>query len=948
MVTEAAAAPAAPRVALTFDVLGPLAVHRNGRPVRLGPVQQQVVLAVLLLHGDRPLSVPAMIDAVWGENAPASAVNLVQRHVSGLRRVLEPDRAAHAATSRLAWTGSGYRLGVGDDVFDLARFEAAVRRARQARDAGDPKAAAGELRTALLLVRGPLCDGLSSPFLDAERERRAERVLGVLEDRIELDLAAGDAVAVVDELRRLVTEHPLRERWHELLMLALSRAGRRADALAAFQHARRLLRDELGVDPAAPLRQLHQSILAGETTGTEPPRTATAVPAQLPHALGDFVGREAELRQLDRLLDRDEAGVAAISGTAGVGKTTLAVTWAHRVRERFPEGQLYVNLRGFDPAGAPADPGKVIRGFLEALAVPPDRIGADPDAHAALYRSAVAGRRVLIVLDNALDADQVRPLLPGTPGCLVVVTSRNELLSLVALDGARPVHVDLMSPSQARDLIGRRLGRDRVHDEPAAVRQIIDACARLPLALSVVVARAAAHPQFPLSATAEELRRAQGSLDVFDAGDLVTNVRAVFACSYRALTAPAARLFRLLGLHPGPDISIAAAGGLAAVPAAAVRAQINELARAHLIAERAPGRFVLHDLLRAYAAELVAATESPDERRAAVRRSLDHYLHTAYAADRRLGEFRDDLIGLEPAVPGARTEQPADQQAALAWFAAEEPVLLASLRQAVHDGYDRHAWQLGWTLIPFLDRQGRAHDLAAAQELALAAAKRMTEPRGEAVTRVGLAVGYIRLGRYAEARQQLNIAYRTFENLGEHIGMGHARRSLAWVLDCEGEYHEALGYVQQALDHFRRGGHETGEARALNALGWFHSRLGEHEKALHYCRHALELQRRLGDRWDQADTLDSVGRAYFQLGRFDESADYYTEAIELYVEFGDRFDEGHALIALGDARAAAGDRVSAVAAWQRAAEVLEQLDAPAVAEARSRLLADRIGLLSQE
>lgn len=929
---------------LRYAVLGPLCVWRDRQPVALGPLQQQVVLAVLLLQGGRPIGLDAMIDAVWGDAPPGSAVNLIQRHVSALRRCLEPKRLARATDSRLTWTTGGYRLVLTGDTLDLADFESAVQRAKTARDAGDIKTAAAELRDGLQLWRGPLCNGLSGPLLDAERDRLADRQLTVVQERIAFDLEVGADPALIDELRRLVADHPLRERLSELLMLALFRDGRRADALTVFQRVRRDLREELGVEPAPPLQRLHQRILAGDPelvpeaaqapAGVKPP--GAPVPAQLPHTPPDFVGREAELEHLDALLN-GTAAVVAITGTAGVGKTTLAVTWAHRVREKFPDGQLYINLRGFDPTGPAVDPGRAVRGFLQAFAVPPDRLGPDVDEQAALFRSTLAGKRVLVVLDNARDADQIRPLLPGSDDSRTVVTSRNQLLSLVAIDGARTVPVGLMSDGEARHLLTRRIGAARVKAEPDRADEIIARCARLPLALSVVTARAAAHPHFSLAAVAQELDQARGRLDVFDAGDLATDVRAVFACSYRRLSPDGARLFRLLGLHSGPEISALAAAGLAGEPVASVTARLGELARAHLITERAPGRFALHDLLRAYAAELTEAQESPSERRAALRRVLDHYLHTAYAADRMLNAHRDDPITLEPAASGVRAGSPAHHQAALAWFSAEEPVLQAMLRQAVREGLDTYAWQLAWTLTQFMDRECHWHDAAVVQEEALRATMRLGDPRGEAVIRGCLAYAYIRLNRFEEACQHLLAALARYERLGEHTGMGHVHRTIAWILDCQGRYREALPEVHTALELFRAGGHRTGEARALNAIGWFHSRLGEHEAALDYCSRGLSLLREIGDRFDEGDTLDSMGRAYHQLGRYDRAAACYREAIELYAEFGDRYDEGDALAALGDAHAGAGDRDGARRAWTRAVQILDDLRHPDADAVRARL-----------
>jgi tetratricopeptide (TPR) repeat protein/transcriptional regulator with XRE-family HTH domain len=655
------------------------------------------------------------------------------------------------------------------------------------------------------------------------------------------------------------------------------------------------------------------------------------VPAQLPHRIPGFTGRDAELGRLDALATRDGGEsakavvITAIAGTAGVGKTALAVYWAHRIREEFPDGQLYVNLRGFDPTGIPMEPDEAIRGFLDAFAVAPGHIPTSLDLQAALYRSMLANRRVLIVLDNARDAEQVRPLLPGSPGCLAVVTSRNLLTGLIATDGAHPVSVGLLSVDEARKLLAYRLGASRVAAEPEAVDKIIAACARLPLPLSIAAARAATKPGVSLAALAGELQEAQRRLDAFDGGDQSTDVRAVFSWSYQRLGAPAARLFRMLGLHPGPDLSMHAAASLAGVSLTRVRSSLAELSRTHLIMETIPGRFTLHDLLRAYAAELAETTEPEDERRAARHRLLDHYLHTAHRADQMLNPHRDDPITLQAAGSGVTPEWPSDHQQGLTWFAAEYQVLLAAIRQAVGNGFDTHAWQLGWTLTAFFQRSGLWHDAVVAQMMALQAARRAADRRGQAVAHGCLAYAYIRLDRYSEAQHHVLQALELYEGLGDLVGEAHAHRTLTWLFDRQGRYREALPHAEQALELFGAAGHRTGEARALNAVGWFHAQLGDHSNGLIYCQRALELQREIGDQFGQADTLDSLGEVHRGLLLHHEAIACYQEAIDLYQDFGDRYNEAETLISLGESCRAVGDSDSTRTAWERALTILDQL-----------------------
>ena len=938
--------------ALRVAVLGPLRVWRGQTVVDLGPLQQRVVLAVLSLQAGRPVAKQQMINAIWGEAPPTHAVNLVQRHVSGLRRALEPDRPGHAPSDMVVWSDAGYLLRLPAGALDLDVFETELGRARAAWTAGNPRRAAEALHAALKLWRGPVCDGLSSPFLDAQRDRLAESRISTIEDRIELDLAIGNRTDVIAELRDLIAEHPLRERLHGLLMLALYRAGRQAEALAAFRDVRRVLHEELGVEPAAPLQRLHQQILAGDLElAAAAPAGATAdtgattslprpVPAQLPHRVLDFTGRSAELDQLDELLSRDggDAGTAvvitAIAGTAGVGKTALAVQWAHRVSDQFPDGQLYVNLRGFDPTGSAMKPAEAVRGFLDAFGIPPQQIPTSLEAQAALYRSLLARRRVLVLLDNAADADQVRPLLPGSPGCLVIVTSRDELAGLIASEGAHPVALDLLSLAEARQLLSRRLGESRVSAEKQAVDDIIALSARLPLALTIVAARAAAHQRFRLSALAAELRETGGQLDAFDSGDQATNVRAVFSWSYQRLSDPGRRLFRLLGVHFGPDIATSAVASLAGVPKTQVRPMLAELARAHLVTERIPGRFTFHDLLRAYAAELAHLHDPDDYRSVAKHRVLDHYLHTACRADKLLNRHRDRPFTLVHAEPGVTPESPADQRQALTWFESEHAVLLAALRQA---GFDTHIWQLAWALASFFEYQGHWRDWRESQAAALEAAQRQSDRQAQALSHDLLGRAFIQLNRYDQARIHLQHALDLFRELGDHIGQADVHRNLSWVFDRQERYEEALPHARQALLLFQAAGHQSGHARALNAVGWFHAQLGDPQQALICCQQALDLQREIGDRFGQAETYDSLGYAHHRLGHLREATACYQQALTLYHEFGDRYNEADTLAYLGDVHQTFSDFEAARIAWQHALAIFEQLGHPGADRVRAKM-----------
>lgn len=669
-----------------------------------------------------------------------------------------------------------------------------------------------------------------------------------------------------------------------------------------------------------------------------PAEPGRPVPRELPPVSFHLAGRTAQLAELHRLAhpgDRAATGrIAVVSGTAGVGKTALAVHWAHLVAAQFPDGQLFVNLRGFDPDRPPADPAEAVCDFLDALGVPVDTRPVSATAQANLCRTVLADRRVLIVLDNARDAGQVRPLLPGAPGCFTLVTSRTQLTGLIAVEGAHRVILDLMPLAEARDLLAHRLGAQRVAAEPDVADEIIDGCARLPLALTVVAARASAHPAFPLATVAEELRRARGSLDPFTGSDTAADARAAFACSYDHLTAAAATTFRQLGGHCGPDLTESAAASLTGLPSAGVRPALAELVHAHLVTEHLPGRYTMHDLLRTFAVEQAQRLDTDRDRGAAAERMLDHYLHTAYVAAVLMYPARD-RIAVAAHRADATPERLPDREAAQHWLDREHRVLINAVTQAVTAGFDTHAWQLAWTLSDFLDWGGYWHDLAAVQRTALDAAERAGDPVGQVHAGRTVARACIRLGRYDEARAHLNHAIDLCQAIDDPVVEAGCHINLSLTLERDADHRGALAHSRQALALFRDAEHETGYALSLGIVGWYHALLGDYGQALDCCRQALDLQRHLGG--EMPSTLDSLGFTYHHVGRHAEAAASYERAIELYRAAGNRYYEADTLVHLGDCHRATGAASLAVAAWRRALVILDDLRHPAADDLRLRV-----------
>ena len=923
-----------------FCLLGPLLVRQGDVMLPVTPGKQRTLLAALLLSADRAVPFDELAEALWGSTPPPSARVAVQNHVMKLRKALGDG-------VQIRTHPHGYQILVDDGDLDVSQFEAHLAAARAGARDGSWDAAAEQARAGLALWRGEALAGVWSDLLAArDIPRLAELRLQAIEVRLDADIHLGRHAEVITDLQRLVAAHPLRERLHELLMLALYREGRQAEALAAYSRARRMLVHELGTEPGPGLRQLQWQILNGDPAldlpahrpGTADP-PAPQVPRQLPGTVSGFTGRAAELAALTRTMDEASAEspgtvvISAIGGTAGVGKTALALHWAHQVAARFPDGQLYVNLRGFDPSGVPMPTAEALRGFLDALSVHPDRIPTQPEARAGLYRSLVADRRVLIVLDNARDEQQVRPLLPANPASMVIVTSRNHLGGLAAADRARLLTLDVLGQDEAVRMLTARLGASRAAAEPAAVGEIASLCERLPLALAVAAARAEARPDFPLTALAAELRDRVGRLDALDAGDPAASVRAVFSWSFRQLSAEAARMFRLLGLHPGPDISPAAAASLAAMAEPEARRLLAELTRAHLVAEHLPGRYALHDLLRTYAADQARRTDSEPERAAAVGRVLDHYIHSA-----REGAFivfpSHGKIPLPSPSPGTAAELFTVHEQALAWFDAEYYVLLAAVALAVDWGLDDHAWQVTMAMHPFLAERGRDPEWTAIKRMTMAAARRADA----AMVASGARKIAGTLGDYEWVPEYYANVARLYEQRGNRNGQAICLYSLASLAEFQGQYAEALSHAEQAAALFRDTGDKAGETELLNAVGWYHALLRDYPQARDLCRQALALNTHHGSRHLEAIIWNNLGYTEFHAGDFGEAAACYEHALRIFRSVGDRWGEAESLTDLGDSRQAVGESLQAREAWQQALAIFDDLQHPDAAKIRTRLV----------
>jgi DNA-binding SARP family transcriptional activator len=705
---------------------------------------------------------------------------------------------------------------------------------------------------------------------------------------------------------------------------------------------------EPGCDDGGPGGRTRARAVRADTPpgGAEAPHRAAGalldliVPRQLPAVNRDFVGRAAELTALTNLIEdagegRDTVVIAAISGTAGVGKTALAVRWAHQVAGRFPDGQLYLDLRGFGPA-SPIAPAAAVCGFLQALGVPPARIPAQPDAQVGLYRSLLADKRMLVALDNASDAAQVGPLLPAGPGCVALVTSRNPLTGLAVAHGARLVSLDVLAAGDARDLLAVRLGAERLAGEPAAAEALVELTAGLPLALSIAAARATAHPAFPLATLAAELRDARGRLEALAGGDPSADVRAAISWSYRRLNEPAARMFRLLGIHPGPDVTVAAAANLSGATRTATRRALAELVAGGLVTEHAPGRFACHDLLRVYAVELSQDCDSSADRRQALARLLDHYLHTAHAATLVIHAAAEP-VPLAPLSSGVHTEEVATIAEAIAWFSAEHQVLLSACGAAAQAGFDSHAWQLPLVMVPYLSRSGHWLDWVTTLQTGLAAAHRARDDRAQAWVHRRLGQAHAFIGNYEDAGVSMRAALRTFCSLGDRASLAYTHTAAAVMREKQQCYRESLSHARRALVLFRACGHQLGEALALNGIGWDQVLLGDYPAALANSQEALRLCRNLGDQTLTPAVWDSLGLTYFRLGQHADATSCYEQAISEYLASGQRTGAAASFEGLGDVHRQVGDLTAAADAWRQALEILTELHHPDADSTKAKL-----------
>ncbi|GLY44016.1 XRE family transcriptional regulator [Amycolatopsis sp. NBRC 101858] len=881
----------APPERVRIGVLGPLTVWRGDCPVEIGAEKQRLLLAMLALQPNRTVRREDLVDVIWDESPP-SGLELLHTYVARLRRALRP--ADPIATDK-----GGYRLTADVEDLDLLRFEALL-----AEDAH---------REALELWRGPA-------LADVGRLRQHPARLALAMKRAKAVMAFTEAADPEDaaiQLRVLTAEEPLNESAHARLMQVLAASGRQAAALAVFEEIRLRLDAELGIEPGAELRAAQRQVLRQDFAAPEPP---ARVPAQLPADVAGFRGRTGQLAELDALREGGGTGarIAVLSGTGGVGKTALAVHWAQRSLAEFPDGQLYLDLHGYGTV-RPVEPGDALSGFLRALGVDGADIPAEPEERAAKFRTALTGRRMVLLLDNAGSVGQVRPLLPGSASCLVLVTSRDALPGLVARHGARRVLVDLLTEAEALDLLRTLLGA-RVDDEPDAAEALIGYSARLPLALRLVAELALSRPGERLDALAEELADERRRLDLLDGGgDPLTAVRAVFSWSYRHLTADAARVFRLCGLHPGRDLTPAAIAALAGVTLPEAERLTATLVRAHLAQETGDDRVQQHDLLRVYAAELAARNET--ESHAAQERLFDFYVRSAAQA-------MDVVLPQERHLRHDVPDPDVKVLDAPAWLEAERRNLLAVAAHATRHGWAEHLRLLSGILWHYLDVGGYHEESLVLHSHASALAHDAGDRVAEAEPLILIALGHWRVGRSREARRYLEEALVLARETGDQRTEIHAVNTLGLVCRALGRFAEAITYSTEALSLTRKAGDRTSEGLVLVVLGCSCRGIGRYGEAIGYLEEAHALARDTADRTSEGYALVNMGDSLSALGRHDEAVRALEEGLEHLRAMGVWVSEGYALGILGDVEHARGRYPEAAAHLERALEIAQETGSP--------------------
>ncbi|MFJ8625996.1 BTAD domain-containing putative transcriptional regulator [Kitasatospora sp. NPDC093550] len=927
-------------VQIEFGLLGALSVVADGRRIAIGGPRQRTILALLLLSPDSTVSVDAMVEAVWQGVPPATARTQVAICIAGLRKIF---RAEGCGDDLIATVHPGYQFNTGGHRIDLLVFQRLVQEAERAAGRGGTAEAAELYERALGLWRGPVLEGVTGRPVEDEAARLEEVRLACYEASTELQLALGRHLDVIGSLTAVVRDHPLRERARQALMLAQYRAGRRAEAMETFREGRRQFIDELGLEPGAPLLQLHDAILRDdpalnppdapapepvEEAGPAPAADTRPTPSFLPPNVPAFTGRGAETALLDRLVEgRSEEqppGIGLITGVAGVGKTGLAVHWAHRVSGRFPDGRLYVDLRGHDETHEPTSPADVLSRFLRALGVPSEQIPADTGERTELYRSMLADRRVLVVLDNARTVGQISPLLPGNGQCCVIVTSREPMEQLMLRYGATRVQLGVLPPAEAVELLGRIVPEDRIAAAPEQAWRLAELCDRLPLALRIAAARLASKAHWSVKHLVARLADERRRLDELSQGE--SQVRAGFALSYRYLAPDAARLYRRLALLKAPDVTVWTAAALVDAHPFEAERLLEHLVDVQLLEVTGTDgtgqlRFRMQNLLRLFADERARVEETEEDRAASLDRALRGYLTVAEQAHRQ--EYGGDyslIHGSTPRYPVNELLLEELTAVPLEWFEAERLSLIAAIEQSALLGMDELAWDLASCTAVLFETRDYLEDWQYCCERALAATRAAGNLRGEAATLESLGASWIRSRHVSEAAGLLLQALAKFEQVGEDHGRGLALRSLAVLDRTLGDLASAQVRLTEAVGLFRAAGDLSSEAHVLGYLAQGELDLGRPEAALTHAREAVAVAQRVGETRGAAQALYRLGRALLALGRLEEAEQQLHGVVRIVTAKGDLLGTVYARLGLGETMLRRG------AAAEAHAELLEGLE----------------------